>query len=70
MSDQDWQPTHRHRNGGLYRVLGKAIWEPDRTAVVIYDDAEGQVWVRPKQAFDDGRFTLLRPSASTSARKA
>lgn len=55
----DWQPTHRHKKGGLYRVLGDAIWEPDRTPAVIYDDAEGTVWVRPKAEFDDGRFTKL-----------
>ncbi|MEM6385573.1 MAG: DUF1653 domain-containing protein [Pseudomonadota bacterium] len=56
-----WQPTHRHRNGGLYRVLGEAIWEPDRSPAVIYDDADGQVWVRPLSSFGDGRFTQLDP---------
>lgn len=61
MSGPNWQPTHRHRKGGLYRVIGEAIWEPDRTTVVIYDDAEGQVWVRPKTSFEDGRFTPLAP---------
>lgn len=52
-------PTHRHRKGGEYRVLGRAVWEPDRTEAVIYDDAEGNVWVRPAAEFDDGRFTPL-----------
>lgn len=54
-----WAPTHQHKKGGLYRVLGDAIWEPERTPVVIYDDADGTVWVRPAAEFDDGRFTPL-----------
>lgn len=61
MSEDDWHPTHRHRKGGLYRKLGEAIWEPERSLVVIYDDAAGQVWVRPKQEFEDGRFTPVSP---------
>ena len=58
-SGTDWMPTHRHRKGGLYRVLGGAIWEPDRSPVVIYDDAQGNVWVRPRETFEDGRFEPL-----------
>lgn len=61
----DWTATHRHRKGGLYRRLGDAVWEPDRSPVVIYDDADGNVWVRPKDSFEDGRFTAL--SAPDSA---
>ena len=54
-----WKATHRHRKGGLYRVVGPAILEADRSAVVIYDDAEGTVWVRSADEFNDGRFTPL-----------
>lgn len=54
-----WQPTHRHRKGGLYRVLMRGTREADLAPVVIYDDAEGRVWVRPAAEFDDGRFTAL-----------
>ena len=54
-----WRPTHRHRKGGLYRVVSRAVWEPDRSPCVIYDDAEGNTWVRPAAEFDDGRFTPL-----------
>lgn len=57
----DWQPTHQHRKGGLYRVIGEGVWEPDRSPVVLYDDAEGTTWVRPKAEFDDGRFRKLDP---------
>ena len=55
----DWCATHRHRKGGLYRVVGPAILEADRTAVIIYDDAGGVVWVRSADEFNDGRFTPL-----------
>jgi len=57
-----WTPTHRHHKGGFYRLIGPAIWEPDRSAAVIYDDADGQVWVRPTSEFEDGRFTPLEPA--------
>lgn len=60
-----WRATHRHKKGGLYRVLGKAVLEADRSDVVIYDDADGAVWVRPVAEFEDGRFTPLAPSGVT-----
>ena len=56
---ESWVPTHRHRKGGLYRLLSDGVWEPDRSLVAIYDDEAGQVWVRPKDEFEDGRFTPL-----------
>ena len=56
MTSHDWQATHRHRKGGLYRVLSEGVWEPDRSTVVIYDDQDGTIWVRPKSQFEDGRF--------------
>lgn len=52
----DWKATHRHRKGGLYRVLGRGTLEADRSPVVIYDDAAGEIWVRSAKEFDDGRF--------------
>ena len=54
-----WHPTHRHRKGGLYRLICEGVNEADRSAVVIYDDAEGTTWVRSKDEFNDGRFTPL-----------
>lgn len=55
----DWVPTHRHRKGGLYRVVTHGTLEADHSPVVIYDDADGTVWVRPTQEFEDGRFEVL-----------
>lgn len=54
-----WSPTHRHRKGGLYRVLAHGILEADRSDAVIYDDAGGTIWVRPVVEFEDGRFERL-----------
>lgn len=57
--DASWTPTHRHRKGGLYRVVSEGILEADRSPVVIYDDADGTVWVRASSEFWDGRFTAI-----------
>jgi hypothetical protein len=59
-----WRATHCHRKGGRYRVLAEGLLEVDRTDVVIYDDAQGQVWVRPATEFWDGRFTAIRDEFS------
>jgi hypothetical protein len=36
--------------------LAIGVLEADRTDAVIYDDAEGHIWVRAKSEFCDGRF--------------
>lgn len=54
-----WQPTHRHKKGGLYRLLSYGTDEATRKPVAIYDDRFGTVWVRVATEFDDGRFTPL-----------
>jgi hypothetical protein len=54
-----WRATHLHKKGGFYRVIAEGLLEADRSDVVIYDDAQGQVWVRPAAEFWDGRFTAV-----------
>lgn len=54
-----FEPTHRHKKGGLYRVLCSAKLEADESDVIVYYDREGNVWVRSKQEFYDGRFKPL-----------
>lgn len=54
-----WQATHRHKKGGLYRLISYGTDEATRAPVAIYDDAYGTVWVRVAAEFDDGRFTPL-----------
>lgn len=62
---------YRHYKGGVYEVVCEAILEADHTAVVVYRGQDGQVWVRPREAFFgtvdvDGerlpRFTSLDPA--------
>lgn len=57
-------PTHRHRKGGLYRLIARArieaTLEPCAVYVSVTDDL---VWVRPEAEFGDGRFTRLVPEA-------
>jgi len=48
-----WHPTHRHKKGGGYRLLGYGVAEADRSTVAIYDDIDGTVWVRSADEFND-----------------
>lgn len=60
-----WRPTHRHRKGGLYRVITRAQLEADLAPAVVYEGQDGRVWVRPAAEFDDGRFVPI-PQPPTS----
>lgn len=47
----------RHRKtGALYRVIAVGRIEADLTPCVIYQGPSGDVWVRPREEFMDGRF--------------
>ncbi|MEM6406851.1 MAG: DUF1653 domain-containing protein [Pseudomonadota bacterium] len=59
-----WYATHVHKKGGRYRVIMHAVLETDRSDVVVYDDADGNVWVRPATEFYDGRFELLEGTST------
>lgn len=69
-----WHPTHRHKKGGGYRLLGYATLEADRSRVAVYDDAEGNVWVRDAAEFEQlERFkpvSLIDPAAPASSKDA
>ena len=58
-SPDNWKATHRHRKGGAYRHICDGLLEADKSAAVVYDDKVGNVWIRSKVEFDDGRFTLI-----------
>lgn len=61
-----WAPTHQHvKSGGLYRVLMRGEMEADLSAAVIYDNADGRVWIRSAIEFDDGRFAMIAASEPT-----
>lgn len=58
--DKNWKATHKHKKGGLYRVLHDSVLSSDDLSLfVVYDDNSGRIWVRPKIEFDDGRFEKL-----------
>lgn len=46
-------------------LISYGTLEADRSAVYIYDDAVGTVWVRAASEFEDGRFTPLTPPVET-----
>ena len=50
--NDDFQATHRHYKGGLYREIGRGKIEADQTPAVIYANEFGEVWVRPAAEFD------------------
>lgn len=54
---------YRHYKGGEYTTLGPAVIESSLTPAVLYQGADGVVWVRPEVDFfqvvhlGDGKFT-------------
>ena len=58
-ADFVFEPTHRHRKGGLYREIMRGVREHDLEPVVVYRGEDGTIWTRPVAEFDDGRFTRL-----------
>lgn len=62
-----FRPTHRHRKGGLYRLLGLVRVEADLSLATVYEPAalEEIPWSRPTSEFNDGRFTALETTAGT-----
>lgn len=57
-------PTHRHKKGGLYRLIARGRIEATLEPCAIYEGVStGLVWVRPEAEFEDGRFTRLVPEA-------
>lgn len=61
-------PTHRHRKGGLYRLIARGRIEATLEPCAIYASVKDDlVWVRPEAEFEDGRFTRLVPEAELPA---
>jgi hypothetical protein len=58
--ETEWQATHQHRKGGLYRELCRGRLEADvDQEMVVYEGIDTSIWIRPAAEFDDGRFTAL-----------
>lgn len=41
----------QHYKGGIYEVIGEATHTETGKRVVVYRDAEGQLWARPVMMF-------------------
>jgi hypothetical protein len=55
------KPTHKHlKTGNLYTLIGYGKHSETLQEVAIYQDLDNQLWVRPKEMFNDGRFKLLK----------
>ena len=55
------QPTHRHeKTGALYHFVAHGNHSETLEKQAIYRGQDGAWWVRPREMFDDGRFTDLR----------
>lgn len=53
----DFYPTHIHvKSGGRYQKIAEAFEEATMKPVVVYKNADQQVFTRPKEEFEDGRF--------------
>lgn len=57
--DSEFRPTHLHKKGRYYQVMGEGIDEATATPVIIYKNDMGITWVRPSEEFYDGRFTPI-----------
>lgn len=49
----DWQPTHRHYKGGLYRELFEAVHTETEEAMTVYQTPDRRHWVRPAAMFHE-----------------
>lgn len=47
----------RHKKGGLYERVGVARHSETLEELTVYMDGEGALWARPREMFEDGRFT-------------
>lgn len=57
--DEAFRPTHLHKKGRYYQVIGEGIIEESCTPAVIYKNDAGMTWIRPAKEFYDGRFTPI-----------
>ncbi|SNY93404.1 hypothetical protein SAMN04515647_3699 [Cohaesibacter sp. ES.047] len=56
-----WRPTHVNlKSGEKYCVLHVGLLEADLEPVVIYENRDRRVWVRPVSEFLDGCFVVLQ----------
>lgn len=66
--DSEFKPTHLHKKGRYYQVVGEGIIEESCTPAVIYKNDAGMTWIRPSEEFYDGRFTPIEEIGSDNIR--
>lgn len=49
----------RHKKGNVYTFVGEGRHSESLEELVVYKGNSGDIWVRPKAMFFDGRFTEL-----------
>lgn len=59
LNKDEFKPTHLHKKGRYYQVIGEGIIEETGTPAVIYKNDMGITWIRPSGEFYDGRFTPI-----------
>ncbi len=67
----------RHKKrGSIYIEIGRAKLQAsdtggmsDNQPMVVYRGEDGQLWVRPEDEFNDGRFELVHDGQSTEGSK-
>lgn len=47
----------RHRKGGLYELVGHGRHSETLEEMTAYAGEDGSLWFRPREMFEDGRFT-------------
>lgn len=58
-----FKPTHRHKKtGGYYRLIRQGgVWiEKGMVPATIYENSKGEIFVRPDDEFNDGRFEAVK----------
>ena len=55
--DAAFEPTHKHKKGRFYQVIGEGYIEDTMVRADIYKNYLGILWIRPSEKFYDGRFT-------------
>ena len=57
------EPTHKHKRGGLYHLVGYSTHTETGALEAVYRDKDGELWHRPQAMFDDGRFEPMAGDA-------
>ena len=67
---QKWLPTHIHKKGGLYKLIGFGNHTETNQRFAVYEDAKGKLWIRPVEMFKEpGRYTPIQELRNNGGKK-